>query len=63
MCDAEVETLKTNERESFCESENSLSENNKEIQSEDDFYYHDDDDVIIDFLDKSNPIVCLLEHL
>lgn len=73
MCDAEMlnsslsEDLKTNERESLCESENSLPENNKEILSDDDFYLHqDDDDVIIEFLDKSNPIVGgsrLLEHL
>lgn len=73
MCDAEMlnsslsEDLKTNKRESLCESENSLPENNKEILSDDDFYLHqDDDDVIIEFLDKSNPIVGgsrLLEHL
>lgn len=69
MCDAEmlnsseVEVLKTNERESLCESENSLPENNKEILNDDDFYYQDDDDVIIEFLDKSNPIVGGLEHL
>lgn len=67
MCDAEMlnssvtEDLKTNKSESLCESENSLPENNKEIISDDDFYLHqDDDDVIIEFLDKSNPIVTFI---
>lgn len=47
MCDPESETV--------CQSENS--------GNDDDFYIHDDEDVIIDFLDKSNPIVGLFEHL
>lgn len=51
MCDPEVLDSK------LSESENSLPGN------DDDFYIHDDEDVIIDFLDKSNPIVGLFEHL
>lgn len=70
---SEAEDFNGNERESSkieCESER-INENlvpeNKETTSnqlndddyddDDDFYIHDNDDVIIEFLDKSNPIV------